>query len=1304
MTRVGRRLLIVLAIIGGMLTGLVVGLKSRRVARNIRYHVEQLVGEQTGLQLDIGRLELELLPPAVVLHDVHLRHPKTPTPRLRVHESRVRVRPWPSSAGAIVVDLLAFEGLSGQLHEDDLARLQQLSGGGGAGARLQLRHVVARETTLALRSDKGTLRIEDAQLEVSPKSEAGQRISMAVERGSVRTPTDRWSFATTLRGQLKGGLTAPQHVQLDALRVAVNTLELHASGGLSLQGRPQIALELRAQTELARLHKWFPQTPAMQGQASFEGRISGALAAPRVRVDARVAELQLAQRLIGTVALSAVHRPGTLHRANRLHIESFRVEHPRAGTLTGSGGMHLRPPYSFDVASKLHRVSLPEVLELAGLQDPWIRLWLTAKVEATGQLQPFALKGDIDGDVEDLAALDGPFERSDSGPVFAPEAISLKGPFRINADGVSIDALQLQRGSSRFVANGGLSFDQDVGLAINAVSQRANLAEMGTIADVPFTGVGELAATVEGPYTDVAISGTVNMSDFGLLGVPLGETTGTLILEDGMLEVPRATVRNAGGTAQAELAIDLTPPPDEPPTLVGQAAFRQLPLGAALRAAGFEHPRAQSAAARLQGSVRVDGPVQRPSGTFSLEAEDVNLDGVALGELTLDGGFLQPRRLAWAELSLSPEVGQVQANLQANSDGTLALQLGAEGLPMRTLTPFMGDVALRGPLRLSARLDGPPDALDGELSARVASLTAYGVELGDTAVQAAVAAGKLALSGSTLDGHGDVSGSLRLASGLPFNVQVDLAQVPLHALPPRAADLQAHASGTLTAAGRLLRPESLVATLRLPELEASWRDFSVVAEAPIVLRYRGERLRVESMRLRSQALRLQLAGSLGLDRTLAMEIAGTARLAQLSAFWGTDSGIESGSATLQVALQGPLTAPSVDGRVTLKDGVYAYRSGRYAQRIEAVNGTAVLRGRSFTLQDASARIGSGTAYFSGGGALPLDSPLQLDLTTRLDDAVLAPSPELNATASGTLSLLGPVDGLTLKGDLELESLRYTANIDLERLIPSRDQPPLSVPAIDPNDAVELLVNIDAPNNLVLSNNVLEAEFSADLMVTGTTKRLGLVGSLTPLWARARYQNNVFTVDRGSIVFTEEYRIHTQFDVLASTQACGMDIDVSIQGDSERYNVVPSAQDENGAVNPQDVLMCLQFGLRARDFTGQQPTSGISSNLPASSLDALWTVSGMDEQVRRYIPVDEFRLTSAWSPRSKRTIPRVVIGKEIGQDLQLSYARSLDQYDDQVVSVEYQVSRNATLQGSWISETDMPVGDFGLDLRLHWEFE
>jgi len=242
-------------------------------------------------------------------------------------------------------------------------------------------------------------------------------------------------------------------------------------------------------------------------------------------------------------------------------------------------------------------------------------------------------------------------------------------------------------------------------------------------------------------------------------------------------------------------------------------------------------------------------------------------------------------------------------------------------------------------------------------------------------------------------------------------------------------------------------------------------------------------------------------------------------------------------------------------------------------------------------------------------------------------------------------------------------------------------------------------------------------FSLNVTVTGTTERVGLIGSVTPLWAKAHYRDNLFKLERGTIDFSEEYRIFTQFDLQTTTEACGMKITVDVHGNSDQYNVIPGGRDENGAVTPQDVLSCLQFGMRLRDFetqgraTAAQATSGgnsggaLSDPMLASGLDVLWTVSGVDRTVKRLLPIklDEVRLESGWSSASRRTTTRVIVGKDLGQDLQLKYSRALDAVDDQGVSVQYRLSRVAAIQGSWLSATAASVGDLGLDLRLRWEF-
>ncbi|MBI3178876.1 MAG: translocation/assembly module TamB domain-containing protein, partial [Deltaproteobacteria bacterium] len=383
---------------------------------------------------------------------------------------------------------------------------------------------------------------------------------------------------------------------------------------------------------------------------------------------------------------------------------------------------------------------------------------------------------------------------------------------------------------------------------------------------------------------------------------------------------------------------------------------------------------------------------------------------------------------------------------------------------------------------------------------------------------------------------------------------------------------------------------------------------------------------------------IEVSGDMATSGALSLHARG---LGDLRALNGMSAKVEwlGGRFDLDARVQGRLEAPLLDGGFKVADG--ALRLTSTAQVVSDVQARVGLTGRAITIESGSAAVGGGTANVSGQVLLAAGARPEIDVRADLKSVSIRPYADLQMTVGGGLNLTGSTGDLELKGNLKVDSLRYTAALDLPRLIPQRRAPPLVVPTFEPGQSIHLNVRVQAPGNLVVSGNVIDAEFRADLMATGTTERLGLLGSLTPLRAKARYRDNMFTVERASIDFTEEFRIFTQFDIRATTQACGMRVAVEVHGDSDRYKVTPSGQDEDGPVEQQDVLACLQFGLRLaelerlRESTGAKtedrpPGEGLLQDpVVQSGLGALLVVTGVDAQVRKIVPVDDVRLTSGW---------------------------------------------------------------------------
>jgi hypothetical protein len=506
--------------------------------------------------------------------------------------------------------------------------------------------------------------------------------------------------------------------------------------------------------------------------------------------------------------------------------------------------------------------------------------------------------------------------------------------------------------------------------------------------------------------------------------------------------------------------------------------------------------------------------------------------------------------------------------------------------------------------------------------------------------------------------------------------------------------------------GPFARPQNVSATAELTALQVALRGATLKLRRPAAVLLQHHRVHVAPLALQGPLLDIHLVGDVPLaltDPRLSVTFQAHGDLAALSALSPVvDSG--HGRFAAQMAFSHTLAAPRMMGEATIHSG--SLRLVGQDRPLDHIEARAVFTGRTAAITTAHATLGDGRLTLAGeahvGTGSWRDPQGLLSLRLHMRRVPFRPAADVEAVASGNLELTGGLLDNALRGDVTLDALRYMARIDLDKLVPKRAAPPLRAPMMPAGRATRLAIRLRAPGNLLISSAVLEAELAADLTVTGTTDRVGLLGGVKPLWARAKWRDNLYVLTRSSIDFVDEYRVAPQFNVVAHTHACQMDADVQIQGGVEGVTVTPSGRDERGMVDPQDVLTCLQFGLRLRDFDGNQK-SGATAGAWSSGLDALWTVSGLDAKVRKFLPiaVDELRLTSGWSSNAQRTTPRVVVAKELGNHISLRYFRSIDEYNDQAFNIDYKVAEHASLSAGWLTARDVDIGDFGLDLRLQW---
>ena len=1035
------------------------------------------------------------------------------------------------------------------------------------------------------------------------------------------------------------------------------------------------------------------------------------------------------------------------------------------GGLTAAGALDFAPGLPLRLQTFWHGTRASVVGALLGAQAGPLELGLRGEATVRGTCSPPRATVAVQLGVEDFRLAAGPARPAspatspaaqapptDTKPaavVLAMDAVGVTGTLQLAPDRLGLEGVQLHRRGASVDVEGALArgaAGAPPELTLQVWAGGLPLQALGPIAGLAYAGVASFGGTLRGPWTRPEVEAALRVDGLRVGPVGFGDAEGVLHFIAPTLQLLRFDAQRGGGRLRGEGAIRFAAGHN---TVTADAQLADWDAADVL--ADFGAPAAVSDAldARLWGAIDLHGALDRPAGGFALRSPQLGVGAVHLGAAELRGTLAAGDALLEADLITQPPTGTLalhvgihdahkpvarRAAAGAARPGGQRLHVIAQAdrLPLGRLlaadaseaTPTTPGVQGELTLRLDAEgaLDGLPTSLVGTMMAEVAHLQLRGAAIGGAHLLARAENGHAAVDLRLLRGAAHLAADVKLAAPWPTTARLELDAVDAAVLRPwlpgSAALDQARAqlSGSAALHGTLDAVEQMQGSLTVRAIELGYRGTTLKLRAPVTLQLAHGRLLLPALQLADKEATVGLHGTLPLQHgelDLRCDAGG-----DLRGLRGLLPGVldAQGPLRLDLHVRGPWGRPQLLGELTLRGAQLRLADAR-GQLLEEVELRALFSGRAVAITTARARLGRGRMRLSGevnfagqpavsgvAGAAAAPTSGELGLRLQLDRVPLALGPDLSATVTGGLELGGRLDAPLLRGELRVASLRYTARLDLDALVPRRAAPPLRAPISSLGRPVQLAIKLRAPGDLIISSQVLEAELAADLLVTGTTERVGLLGSVSPLWARARYNNNLFTLTHATVDFTDEYRISPNYSVQAHTRACQMEADVLVQGDVDGFTVQPTGRDEHGTVDPQDLMTCLNFGLRLSDFAGNRGRTASMGEALTGSIDALWSVSGLDDKVRNLLPirVDELRLTSGWSSLSRRTTARVLVGKELGHGVGLRYSRSLDEYNDQAFSLEYRLQQRATLQANWLSALNVPVGDFGVDVRLHWE--
>jgi len=445
----------------------------------------------------------------------------------------------------------------------------------------------------------------------------------------------------------------------------------------------------------------------------------------------------------------------------------------------------------------------------------------------------------------------------------------------------------------------------------------------------------------------------------------------------------------------------------------------------------------------------------------------------------------------------------------------------------------------------------------------------------------------------------------------------------------------------------------------------------------------------------------------------------------------------SGLLTGSLSVEGRASAPEVAGAVHLKGGELAIRG-----LPSAITDLDV----DLAANANEIRIARGTAKFAGGqvratGSIPITKDgfgrAKVDLSAT--DVHVSPADGVTATFDTELEVTTNLaatgdDALPLvTGQVTVTSFEYTRAVNLDLNTLGGKSKKTAELTYDPSrDAVKLEIAVKSRAPLRIRNNLVEASLKIDtgsLMVTGTNQLFGLRGGLKAVpGGRFHILANDFDVKQGDIRFDDSTRVVPNVDILAVTEyrrytdtttaaAAGAGAGpegIASQGAGNIWRIALHAHGEvddlhldmtsDPPLSHEDIVLLLTIGMTGAEVAQVQAGSLGTS----AALEALATASGADRAVKNAIPViDDFRFGSAYSSKTGRTEPQVIVGKHLADAVRATVATSVGEDQELRATVEWRLGQRVGILGSYDNINDVSsstVGNLGVDLRWHIEFE
>lgn len=923
----------------------------------------------------------------------------------------------------------------------------------------------------------------------------------------------------------------------------------------------------------------------------------------------------------------------------------------------------------------------------------------------------------------------------------------------------ALDVARLNTQNTEFNATGQVDLNGDssnLNLALNS-SDASEVSRIISVLDVSpefdqyvneyraeFAGNLKFNGTLTGNLSDPTIDGRASLDSLRLRGRDLGALSTDVAISPAATEIRNGLLQQSDG---GNLAFNVTIPKIGADNISVQATLTNLNTGnllAALPLEGALPEQFRDFQARTSGSINLTGLPNEMQGEANLTSGAGTINGQPFD------GF--DSRVVFAGTLVNIEKfetkfgdGFLRANGTYDTDSTV-FDLNVEGrnIELARVRPFIPNSqdlpVFSGAVDLNAKATG--EALEYStwnvnFNGRGQNVAFDGRNLGELTFNGVTENQRLnANLTANFEGQPQtIAANVNFGDpNLPFQAETvfnntNLAPFIALAGAPGTVDISGTATGRIFLQGNLssvnqttgereFSTGNLSGAAEFSQLALQIDETPLIAENPVSVKFNMREVVVENARFSGGGSNLTIAGtkSLTAEGINNLSVDGAINLRILNAI--SPNAFFAGLANVSVRLTGPNATAQLNGQADFQNASISAFVSSERVSFQRVEGRVRFTSNQAQIDNLTGFLGGGRFTASGGAllgdnlslnALRLDIrgnnvtvPLPKDFLTTGDAEIAINARRINQTLETLIS-----------GRINARRSLYSKDIDLADIVGSRDGGDISQGGGSSGGGSSLGITrldllVEGNNALVVRNNIADVTASLSLRVTGDVEYPQVAGRITATDGTLSFRNDRYNIQRAELVFPPNSDgIEPVINLQAESEIGGYQILVNLNGPlTDTQSLVANVR-SNPSLPQADVISLITTGSISNSGGGIPTLAQTGINTAAEILADEIINKPLSRATDRLFGLNRFELDPIISGQRLNPTARLTVGRQINNNLLVTYSTNLSEDQNQVLALEYRVSNKlsfvAQYEQSSLSNVTRNRNNFNFEIRLRKRF-